>query len=149
MRSFATLRTTLHPHDLARIHEVLRIQRALDGAHGVELYPAAVMGELVDLELADAVLGRDRAAIADHEVIDRAADRLGMRHEARFVPARRRLTVEVKIAVADMAERQRPAFGQRLLHRCPALLHEGGALAHRHPHSVLDPAPFPLLPPAR
>src|SRR3982075_4114835 len=96
---------SLDPDDLARVHDVLRIERTLDRAHGVELDAAAVVGEFVDLELSDAVLGRDRAAIGHDDIVDGPADGLAVRHEALLVPARRRLTVEVNIAVADMAER--------------------------------------------
>src|SRR5580704_10997765 len=116
MRSFASFRTTLHPDHLARIHDVLRIERTLDRAHGVELDAASVVRELVDLELADTMLGRDRAAIGHDNIVDGPADGLAVRHEALLVPARRRLAVEVNIAVADMAKRHRPAFRQRLLH---------------------------------
>jgi hypothetical protein len=101
----------------ARIHDVLRIEGALDRAHGVELDSAAVMRELVDLQLADAMLGRDRAAIGHDNIVDGPADGRAVRHEALLVPTRRRLAVEVNIAVADMAERHRPALRQHLLHR--------------------------------
>src|SRR5713226_6498873 len=113
----ATKEESLNPDHLARIHDVLRIECALDGAHGVELDSAAVVGELVDLELADAMLGRDRAAIGHDNIVDGTADGLAVCHEVFLVPARRRLTVEVNIAVADMAERYRPALRQHLLHR--------------------------------
>src|SRR5882724_7183567 len=145
MRSFASLRTTSHPDDLARVHDVLRIECALDRAHGVELDAAAVVGEFVDLELSDAVLGRDRAAIGHDDIVDGPADGLAVRHEALLVPARRRLTVEVNIAVTDMAERYRPALRQRLLHRLKSLLHEGGDLAHRHRDVMLDRRALALL----
>src|SRR3979490_2890287 len=89
---------SLNPDHLARVHDVLRVERALDRAHGVELDAAAVVGEFVDLELSDAVLGRDRAAIGHDDIVDGPADGLAVRHEALLVPARRRLTVEVNIA---------------------------------------------------
>ena len=44
-----------------------------------------------------------------------------------------------------MAERHRPAVGQRLLHRRQPFRHEGGDLAHRHRDVVLDRGAFALL----
>jgi hypothetical protein len=84
-----------------------------------------IVRQLLDLHLADAVLGRDRAAMRHDDIVDRAADGMGMGHEAVLVPADRRLAVEVNVAVADMAERHRPALGQRLLHGGQPLRHEG------------------------
>ena len=53
----------LYADDLARIHQIVGIERALDRAHDVELDLAAVVLEVLDLEAADAVLGGDRAAM--------------------------------------------------------------------------------------
>src|SRR6185436_9299191 len=66
---------------LAGIHDVLRVECTLEGAHGVELDLRAVVLELMQLDAADPVLGRDRAAIAHDEVVDRAADRLDVSAE--------------------------------------------------------------------
>src|SRR5207248_3137054 len=80
------------------------IGRAFQRPHDVQFSPAAIVGELVDLDSVDAMLGRDRAAIAGHQVVDRAADGVAVLHELRLAPAHGRLAVEVKVAVADMAE---------------------------------------------
>src|SRR5476649_1614635 len=133
------------PDDFARIHDVVGVQRALQRAHDVELDLAAVVRKLIDLDAADAVLGRDRAAIGCHQIVDRAADLVAIGHELRLAPAGRRLAVEVKVAVANMAEWHRPALGQRLLHRRQPFRHEGGELAHRYRDVVLDRGAFLLL----
>src|SRR5688572_23183623 len=52
-----------------RIEDVLRIQRALDGAHHRERHRRLVLFQLVRLERADTVLGRNRAAEALHRVV--------------------------------------------------------------------------------
>src|SRR5947207_10514706 len=62
------------PENLSRVHDVLRVERAFQRAHGVELDPGAVVRQLVDLVDADAVLGRDRARHVAHQVVDCAGD---------------------------------------------------------------------------
>src|SRR5438132_7129678 len=50
----------LYTDELAGVHEVAGIEGALDRAHQVDLDGRFVMGDLVALEAADAVLGADR-----------------------------------------------------------------------------------------
>ena len=59
--------------------------------------------ELADLELADAVLGADAAAVRGDEVVDGAADSVGPRRERAAIAAGRLAQVVVQVAVAEMA----------------------------------------------
>src|SRR3569832_2507183 len=54
----------LWANDLARVHDVRRVQRLLDGAHHRHGRRVLVLRELVHLQAADAVLGADRATEA-------------------------------------------------------------------------------------
>ena len=90
---------------LARIHDVLGIERPLDRAHDVELGPGAIVLELVELLDADAVFRRDRAAHGGDEVVDGPCDRRGILGQRIEVHALRAHEGEVHIAVSDVAER--------------------------------------------
>src|SRR4051794_2150210 len=74
------------------------------GAGAGAVGPPAGGGELAELELADAVLGRDRASGGGDQVVHEARD-LGA---FAFVPVRSRVSagadVEMDVAVAEMAE---------------------------------------------
>ena len=48
-------------HDLSRIHDVQRIERALDRTHQVHLDDRLVAHIFITFQLPDAVLGGDRA----------------------------------------------------------------------------------------
>ena len=72
--------------DLARVHDPVRVDRALDGAHEVERGRVLVALELADLELADAVLGADAAAVRAR----RGRARRGGSSSARSAARRRR-----------------------------------------------------------
>ena len=58
--------------DLSRVHDVVRVERALDASHEIELHRIGIALELEHLQLADAVLGRKAAAELLHEVVDGA-----------------------------------------------------------------------------
>ncbi len=94
------------------VHQVLRIERKRLMARIVsKLDLAAIVGPELRRPSSGRcrALGRDRAAMGHDHVVDRAADGVGMGHEAASCPSRgRRLAVEVDVAVADMAERHRP-----------------------------------------
>ena len=62
-------------NELAGVHDSLRIERLLDRPQRAEPRRIAEPGELVELHLADAMLGRDRAAGRGDEVVDQGADR--------------------------------------------------------------------------
>ena len=59
---------------LAGVHDAERVERLLDRAQGVDAAGRREAGELGALQLADAVLGRDRAAGGGDEVVDQAGD---------------------------------------------------------------------------
>src|SRR3954470_22550703 len=66
-------RAGAHLQDFAGVHDAVRIEGLLHATHEVELDRIRIALELEDLELADAVLGREAAAEILHEVVDRAA----------------------------------------------------------------------------
>jgi hypothetical protein len=78
------------PQYLAGIHDVLRIERALDGAHEVELRLRTVVAEFVELVHADAVFCRDRAAHGGDEIVH------GPRDRGRVLTAAKRRTEGVR-----------------------------------------------------
>src|SRR5262249_14232825 len=80
------------------VHQAGRIERILQLAHQLHLQRALVRADLLALELAQAVLGRDGAAEAVDGVVDDAVDR-GALAEQRFGT-----DVVVQVAVADVAE---------------------------------------------
>src|SRR5699024_704031 len=63
-------------HDLARIHDVVRIERARDGAQQVQFHVAAVAAHGIQLELPDAVFGAEAAVEALHDVVHGCSDGL-------------------------------------------------------------------------
>src|SRR6201999_1881383 len=98
--------------DLARVQDVLRVERALERAHHLELRRALVARQLVAFLHADAVLGADRAAEAVHDVVHDALDVLPAGEEGGGVAVPGGAEVEMDIAVADMAEADRPRARQ-------------------------------------
>src|SRR6056297_4351280 len=64
------LPTELRLQHLPRIHPPLRIQRRLDGAHGLQRLRVFVGRQFALLQLADAVLGAEAAAELRGEVVD-------------------------------------------------------------------------------
>ncbi len=75
------------------------------------------------------MLGRNRAAIFEHDLVDGIVDLSPSRKELRSVGANRLADVEMHIAVTEMPERNRPASGneglgggagffQKLRNRC-------------------------------
>ena len=90
---------------LAGVHYSLRIERPLDRAHRAEPRRIAEPRQLVELHLADAVLGRDRAARGGDEIVDEGGDRRGLRSASQSAPAPAGARdVEMDVAVAEMAE---------------------------------------------
>src|SRR6266545_1685731 len=90
--------------DLARVEDVVRVKGPLQGAHERDLGRAARIGEVLLLDQADAVLGRDAAAEAldqlEHRVVRLSgqAEELVAAHPVRFHH------IDVDVAVPDMAE---------------------------------------------
>src|SRR4051794_20490345 len=91
-------------HQLPRIHDAERVEGLLDRAQRVDAPRRRETGELGALQLADAVLGGDRAARGGDEVVDQFRDLLALG----VVPAGRGVAagadVEVDVAVAKVAE---------------------------------------------
>ena len=89
---------------LSRVHDAERVERLLDRAQGMDARRAAQARELGALQLADAVLGGDRAAGGGDQIVDQARDRGAFG----FVPVGRGVAagadVEMDVAVAEMAE---------------------------------------------
>jgi hypothetical protein len=90
------------PQYLAGIHDVLRIERALDGAHEVELRLRTVVAEFVELVHADAVFCRDRTAHGGDEIVHGPRDRGRVLGQRLLVHTFRPHEGEMQIAVADV-----------------------------------------------
>src|SRR5687768_2998247 len=93
----------LIPQDLARVHDALGVDDALERAHEIERGRVLVSFELAHLGLADAVLGADAAAMLRDEVVHGAADLGRARRERAAVAAGRLAQVVVQVAVGEMA----------------------------------------------
>ena len=130
---------------LPGIHDAVRIEHRLDAAHQLDRDLVLDVGQLVALEHADAVLGRDRAAHPQHDREHDRVDLVPARQEVRGVAADRLADIVMDIAVAEMAERHRPRARDQLHHRGIGLRDEGGHGGDRHRDVVLDRAAFRLL----
>src|SRR4051812_2863673 len=140
----------LRRHDLAGIHDVLRIERALEQPHHVDLDRRFVVHELADFAPADAVLGRDAAVHPRDDVVHDAVDLFPAGEEGLALGPLLRLArglahVEMDIAVADMAESDRPDAGYGALHGGGRFGDERGDRGYRHRDVVLDAAALGLL----
>src|SRR6202035_5214020 len=93
---------------LAGIHDAMRIEHGLDGAHQFDRDLVLDLGQFVALEHADAVLGRDRSAHPQHDVEYPRVYLVPAAHEIRGIAAQGLADIVVDIAVAEMAERHRP-----------------------------------------
>src|SRR4030095_934880 len=94
-----------HRHDLAGIENVLRIERLLQGARGVDRLWAQLGLEVFLLALPDAVLAGAGAAHRLRALDQAMHEVLAARHFLRIVDVADQRTVE--IAVADMADDRR------------------------------------------
>src|SRR3990167_10245732 len=90
--------------DAARIHDAKGVEGKFDGTHGIRGSGWADAGELVALQAADAVLGRNRAAESHDRVEYGACDCGGVRLQNRRAGAGGFDDRIVQVAVADMAE---------------------------------------------
>src|SRR6185437_4768490 len=90
---------------LAGIEDAIGVKHALEPAHELERDRILYLGQRIALELADAMLGRDRAAIFEHDLVDGVVDLAPSRKELRAVGADRLADIEMHIAIAEMPER--------------------------------------------
>src|SRR6056297_612824 len=98
------LPTELRLQHLPRVHQPLRIQRRLDGAHGLQRLRVLISRQLALLELAYAVLGAEAASQLRGQVVDALGQvRAVLTLERLGVFAGRRQQVVVEVAVADVA----------------------------------------------
>src|SRR6185503_6942120 len=123
---------------LPRIHEAVRVERALDGAHHVQLEGTLVALDLVHLEDAQAVLGADGTAQRVDDLVHDVVHVGGLREEALRVAARLRRAVVVDVAVAQVAEGDDAHVGEATRELRAGALDQLGHAAHRHGHVVLD-----------
>src|SRR5262245_59257242 len=117
-------------HDLARVHDVRRVERLLDGAHGGERAGTILRLKIFHLALPDAMLARARALHGECAVHQAFAQRLCARRLLGVAQVDQQR--EMEIAVADMAENRRhqPALGNVALRRRDAF----GEPRDRHAH---------------
>src|SRR5690606_21526250 len=123
---------------LAGIHDAVRVERLLDGAHDLERYRMLIARELCPLELSDAVLRAEAATVSCDEVIHRAVDLPCASHELRGIAAYRNAQIEVQIAVAEMAVRQDARIGHEAVEHGARLLDEARQRTRRNRNVVLD-----------
>src|SRR5690348_2094446 len=120
-RAMTAVNEHSHRKNPPRIEDAMRIQRALERAHGLDLRLGAAEPQVGALEQADAVLGRDRAGEIAGDAVDEFGDLLGA------VLRRRVSGIDVQIAVAGMAEHDRIGILvdllQRLVERVGKRLH--------------------------
>src|SRR5574341_921372 len=104
--------------NLARVHQVARIERGLERAHELDLDRGLVTLQLLALRLPDAVLGAEAAAEALHDIEHALVD-VGRREGGwvRAIPFRDEAVV-VQIAVAEMPEADDTRPGKSTLQRC-------------------------------
>src|SRR3569623_154244 len=94
-------------HELAGVHQLVRIEGTLDRAQRRHARRRGQAFELAQLHLADAVLGGDRSARGDDQVVDHAGRRLAdFFAPALGIGAVGRVDVEMDVAVAEMPERR-------------------------------------------
>ena len=123
---------------LPRIHDVLRVQRLFDSPHQLQFQRRLVAGQIVLLQRADAVFGRNRTAKAVDLVMHDAVDRILVGQEIAVRHAGRRRHVVVQVAVAQVAEAHELAAGEG---RCQGRIRDGdeiGDAGNRQRDIVLD-----------
>ncbi len=117
----------------------LRVEPALDGAHHLQRHGRLVLLELVDLERAHAMLGRERAAELLDRVVHQRVDALFLvLQEGLGVDVLGRLHVVVQVAVAQVAEVHQPHAGNLARQQRIGLGHEGRNARHGNRDVVLD-----------
>src|SRR5215831_18721507 len=91
--------------ELSRVENAPGIQGRLDGAHESEFDRCGDAGKLRSLQLPDAVLGRDRSAAGEHDVVHRTRDLIPAREKRGLVGAGRLSDVVVHVAIPEMPDR--------------------------------------------
>jgi hypothetical protein len=86
--------------DLARIHDVGRVEGALDATHQIDLYRGSDAGQLIAFQLTDAVFGRDRAIERQHDPVDDLVDLVPSGEEGGLVGTDGLGDVVVNVAVS-------------------------------------------------
>jgi hypothetical protein len=106
----------LPPPPPAKAHQVVGIQRLLDGAHHAQCYGRFVLLQLVTLEAAYAVLGRDGAPELIDHVVHHGIDAFFLFLQERFrIATFGCLHVVVQVAVAQVAVIHQPYAWERFL----------------------------------
>src|SRR5262249_25961388 len=115
---------------LPRIHDAERVERMLDRAKRMDPAGGSEPLELAELQLADAVLGRDRASGGSDEIVDELRD-LG---PFALIPVGRsvagRADVEVDVAVPQMPEPASDHAGEAALDLSRGLDDEARHVSH-------------------
>src|SRR5690554_3882361 len=92
----------LEREDLPRVHDVVRVERALDAAHHRDRALARLLAQELDLVQPDAVLARARATHRHRQANDLGIEALAFGDLAGIIGIDEQHAVEV--AVADMAD---------------------------------------------
>ena len=97
----------------------MRIQAALQRAHQIPRYRIFVASQFLDLQLSDAVLGTDTAAMRCHQVVNHVFDGIGARQEFCRRLLRGLAEIEMQIAITQMSIGHH-ARARRRCQRCGA-----------------------------
>src|SRR5215467_2183479 len=100
--------SSLDLNHLAWIQYSLRVEQALEALHQIERHRILHARQQIALHHADAVLGRNRAAVFLHHREDQCIHFVPALEECILVGADRLIDVVMDIAVAEMTEWQRP-----------------------------------------
>ena len=130
---------------LARVEDAHRVQGRLDAAHQIHLDVALGSREVGAFHLADAMLGRDRAAEVDDDVLDGVREVVPPSQEREFRHAWWLRDVVVDAAVAEVGKRHRPCPGAQARNLGVGTGNQFGNQRHRHGNVVLDVATLGLL----
>ena len=84
------------------------------------------------------MFGRDRSAHGQGQLVHGVGHAFPLIEEMLLVGANRLRHVEMHVAVAEMAERNRAAAGNQFLDKCGCLADELRHLGNRHGDVVLD-----------
>src|SRR5206468_6329614 len=92
---------------LTWIHDACRVEHCLDGAHQFDRHLVFYLGKLVALENADAVLGGDRSAHAQHDIEYGSIDFVPASEEIGGVSPDWLADIVMDVAVTKVSERTR------------------------------------------
>src|SRR4051812_3511384 len=132
--------------ELSGVHDALRIDRLLDRTQGRKPHRIDRPAEIGELELPDAMFGRQRSArLADEIVHEGRHARPFLGQPSLVVETDGWTDIEVDVAVAEMTERQHARAGKLSLDRLGAFVEETRHGGYRNRHIMLGGAAIKAL----